>query len=93
MRTPMVTRTVKTTNVLCMMVNTQTKEVIEQVVTLPRTYKDETKMMKLIKDIFAGEPVQPVSIINTTVEESLYGMTEADFIRFAQKLPPRTANN
>lgn len=93
MRTPMVTRTVKTTNAVCMMVNVEDKSVFEQTVTLPRTYKDTDKVLKLVKDLFKGEPVQPVSIISTHVEESLYGMTEADFLKYSTKLPPRETKN
>lgn len=90
MRVPKVTRTMKNTVVTMMAVNTQSKDVFEQEIVLPRTYKDETKIMKLIQAMFAGEPVQPVSILSTRVEESLYGMTEADFLKYAEKLPPRT---
>lgn len=93
MRVPKVTRTMKNTVVTMMAVNTETKDVFEQEIVLPRTYKDEAKIMKLIQAMFAGEPVQPVSILSTRVEESLYGMTEADFMKYAEKLPPRTNAN
>lgn len=72
-----------------MMVNTETKDVFEQDVVLPRTYKDNKKIMKLVEAIFENEPVQPVRILGTAVEESLYGMSEADFLKYAEKMPPR----
>lgn len=90
MRVPKVTRTILSTEATVMMVNTETKDVFEQNVVLPRTYKDDAKILKLVKAMFDGEPVQPVSIVRTHVEETLYGMSEADFIRYAEKLPPRT---
>ena len=93
MRVPKVTRTILSTVATVMMVNTETKDVFEQNVTLPRTYKDDSKVLKTVKALFADEPIEPVSILSTHVEETLYGMTEADFIRYAQKLPPRPNKN
>ena len=93
MRTPMVTRTMKNTVATVLMANTETREVFEQNFTLPRTYKDDEKVLKLVKALCDGEPVQPVSIVNTVVEESLYGMTEADFLKHSTKLPPRETKN
>ena len=91
-RVPMVTRTIPTTVVNVFCVNTEDRSTFEQSITLPRTYKDEVKMMKAIEKVLDGEPIKAVSISGYEVTETLYGMTEADFIKAASVLPPRTAN-
>lgn len=90
-RQPQVTRTIQTTkcNVLCIdLVNEQpfTQEVI-----LPRTYKDERSMMKKIKPIVENDNVKAIHVQNFTVESTLYGMTEEEFISAAHILPARTS--
>ena len=91
-RVPMVTRTIPTTVVNVFCVNTEDRSTFEQSITRPRTYKDEVKMMKAIEKVLDGEPIKAVTITGYEVQETLYGMTEADFIKAAAVLPPRTAN-
>ena len=90
-RVPQVTRTIQTTVVTIFCVNIEDKSTFEQTITLPRTYKNESKMMKMIEKILEGEPVKAVSISGYEVKETLYGMTEAEFIKYATVLPPREA--
>ena len=45
--------------------------------------------MKMIEKILDGEPIKAVSISGYEVKETLYGMTEAEFIKYATVLPPR----
>ena len=90
-RVPQVTRTIQTTVATIFCVNIEDKSTFEQTITLPRTYKDESKMMKMIEKILEGEPVKAVSISGYEVKETLYGMTEAEFIKYATVLPPRDA--
>lgn len=91
-RVPMVTRTIPTTVVNVFCANTEDRSTFEQSITLPRTYKDEIKMMKAVEKVLDGEPIKAVSITGYEVQETLYGMTEADFIKAATVLPPRSAN-
>ena len=91
-RVPMVTRTIPTTVVNVFCVNTEDRSTFEQSITLPRTYKDEINMMKAVEKVLDGEPIKAVSITGYEVQETLYGMTEADFIKAATVLPPRSAN-
>lgn len=88
-RVPQVTRTIPTTIVHLLCVNTEDRSTFEQDITLPRTYKDEQKMMKAVERVLDGEPIKAVSILGSDVKETLYGMTEAEFIQYAQVLPPR----
>ena len=88
-RIPMVTRTIQTTkaNVLCL--NIVEGEPFNKVVTLPRTYKDEKSLMKMVEKAINTDSAKAVHVVDTMVEETLYGMTEADFIANAKILPKR----
>lgn len=92
-RTPMITRTIQTTkaNVLCL--NIVEGEPFNEVVTLPRTYKDEKSLMKMVEKAINTDSVKAVHVVDTKVEETLYGMTEADFITNAKILPKREQQN
>lgn len=88
-RLPQITRTISTTIVKIFCVNLDDKSTFEQSITLPRTYKDDRSMMEAVEQVLEGEPIKAVSIVGSEVKETLYGMSEADFIRYATVLPPR----
>lgn len=89
-RKPMVTRTITTTkaNVLCM--DIQTAEPFNKVVTLPRTYKDDKTLMKKVQEVVETDTVKAVHIVDKEEVETLYGMTEQEFIQNALILDPET---
>lgn len=88
-RIPMVTRTIQTTtaNVLCL--NIKEGEPFNKEVVLPRIYKDEKSMMKVVEQLINTDEVKAVHIVHTDVNETLYGMTEQEFIAAARVLPDR----
>ena len=92
-RQPMVTRTIITTDATIMCVNIESKQVEEVTITLPRTYKDDKAIMRYIEKhpecIYTN--FKPVSVTATVKSENLYGMTEADFVKVAQKMDSRFA--
>lgn len=85
----MITRTVTTTKATLLCVNTVAEETATQVVELPRTYTDDSKLLKAAKETLVATLI-PVKVISTEIVETLYGMTEQKFIELAEKLPPRT---
>lgn len=89
-RKPMVTRTITTTkaNVLCM--DIQTAEPFNKVVTLPRTYKDDKTLMKKVQEVVETDTVKAVHVVDKEEVETLYGMTEQEFIQKAVVLNPET---
>lgn len=90
-RKPMVTRTITTTkaNVLCM--DIQTAEPFNKVVTLPRTYKDDKTLMKKVQEVVETDTtIKAVYIVDKEEVETLYGMTEQEFIQNAVILDPET---
>ena len=88
-RKPMVTRTVTTTKVTVLCVNTVAEETVTQVFEVPRTFTDDSKLLKAVKETLDSTLI-PVKVISTETVETLYGMTEQQFIELAEKLPPRT---
>ena len=88
-RIPMVTRTITTTkaNVLCL--DIEKGEPFNKVVVLPRTYKDDKSLMKMVSKVIDNEQQKAVHIVDKEEVETLYGMTEQEFIQLAKQLPPR----
>lgn len=91
-RIPMVTRTIITTkaNVLCL--DIEKGEPFNKVVTLPRTYKDDKALMKQVSKVIDNESQKAVHVVDKEEVETLYGMTEQEFIELARVLPPRGSN-
>lgn len=89
-RKPMVTRTIATTKVNVLCLDIQRAEPFNKVITLPRTYKDEKKLLKKVEDVVNTDDVKAVHIVNKEEVETLYGMTEQDFITYAVILDPTT---
>lgn len=89
-KTPMITRTIQTTEATVLCMDVQQGEPCNKVVTLPRTYKDNTAMLKAAAAIIDTDEIKAVHIVRSEVKETLYGMPEAAFIEKAIILPART---
>lgn len=90
MRERMVTRTVKVSDVTCMMVNVDTREVFEKVVRLPGTFKTLEAAKKAVDKVYENMlSIKPIEVTNIHTEIILYGMSEQDFVNAAEVLPPR----
>lgn len=89
MRTPMVTRTIQTTYCSILCLDVESGEPFNKEVILPRTYKDENAILKAAKPLIETDTVKAVHVAATSVNETLYGMSEADFITYAKELPAR----
>lgn len=88
-RTPMVTRTIVTTKAVIMCLDVEAGEPFNKEVTLPRTYKDEKALLKKVRPLVETDTIKAVHVVDTEEVETLYGMTEQEFIENAQILPPR----
>lgn len=84
-----VTRTIASTKVVVMCVNTETAVVENYEVTIAGVYSDDKKLMKEVTKVVETETLKPVSVVSTEVIETLYGMDEQKFIEMAEVLPPR----
>lgn len=88
-RIPMVTRTIQTTTVNVLCLDVESAEPFNKEVVIPRTYKDEKAMLKAVESAVNTEKVKAVHIVGHNVNETLYGMSEQDFIARATVLPSR----
>lgn len=92
-RIPMVTRTIQTTEVTCMCLDVVNGEPIHKSVILPRTYKDDESALKAAASVINTDEIKAVVVVKTEVHETLYGMSEQDFIKYAHVMPKRNENN
>ena len=87
-RERMVTRTVFETVVDVMVVNTENAQV--EIVQKKLSYQpDEVTALKYLQKNFDTETLKHVSIQGYRQDETLYGMSEQEFIELAKVLPPR----
>ena len=88
-RVPMITRTITTTKAVVMCVDVGAGEPFNKEVTVPRTYKDKESLLKVVKSVIETETIKAVYIVDKKEIETLYGMTEQEFIEYAKVLPER----
>ena len=89
-RKAMVTRTITTTQVNVLCLDIVAGEPFNRQVTLPRTYKEDKKLMKAIEEVVNTENVKAVHVVAKEEVETLYGMSEQDFINNAVVLDNET---
>lgn len=90
-RVPMVTRTFITTKVNVLCLDIATGEPCNKSAVVLRSYKDDEKLFKKVKEVLETETLKPVSIVDKEEVETLYGMPEQEFIEHAEVQPPRKA--
>lgn len=88
----MVTRTISTTvaDILCL--DVETGEACNRSFTFPGDFKKESEILKAAaKKLETDEPdVHAVHVVNVARLETLYGMTEADFIAHSEIIPAKS---
>lgn len=91
-RARMITRTVNQTTAQVMALDVTSAEVRIVEYTIGGSYTDE-ELLKKLQKLFQTDTLKLVHIESKKCEELLLGMTEEDFIKYAQVLPPRTLVN
>ena len=86
----MVTRTITTTKAIVLCMDIAQGEPFNKEVILPRTYKDDKALMKQVSKVIDNDTVKAVHVVHKEEMETLYGMSEQEFIEKAKVLPPRT---
>lgn len=88
-RERMVTRTVVATEVNALCLNIETAEPFNKTVILSGTFKDKQAIEKAAKKVIDTDLEKCVTVVEYTEKETLYGMSEQQFIELAKVLPPR----
>ena len=84
MRTPMVTRSFRTTVVNGLFVNVDSKETFEKSFVLPRPFKTEQEIMKAVRKTAMFDGAEKlVSIISFENVTKRYSMSEETFVNHA----------
>lgn len=85
-RTPQVTRTIQTTTVKVLCMNTVTEQAETKEIIVPRTYESNDKLLKIVKKILDSDTLVAVHVVGVSVHAKRYGMPEARFIELADEL-------
>jgi hypothetical protein len=88
-RVPMVTRTIETTEVNVLCLELVKVEPFNTDLVLAGTYKDEKALMKAVTAQVDNDNQKAVKVVSSKKVETLYGMTEEEFIKVAKVLPAR----
>ena len=91
MRTPMVTRTITSTELVALVVDLTEGTTKVQNYTLPREYKDTKEILKYCQKHIDNDNVKVVKVLETKVNNQLYGMTEQEFINLAKPITKKDA--
>lgn len=90
-KVPMVTRTIKTTRTIVLCLDIDSGEPCNRAFTLPREQKNEKQILKAITPMLNDEPsIKPVHVVETIINEQLYGMPETEFLAHAEPITKST---
>ena len=89
-RERMITRTMKTTKVNVLCLELDTVEPCNKDIVIPTTFKDKKKLFNKVKEMIDTDQLKAVNITSAEEVETLYGMSEEDFIAHAKELDPST---
>lgn len=85
MRRTKITRSVSSTEVTVLVLNTETVEPSTEVVTIVGAYKDEKAVLKAVTPIVEKDGItKAVKITSFEVKEAIYGMWEDEFLAVAK---------
>ena len=85
-RQPMVTRTIVSTKLTVLCMDLVNRQPIEKEIVLPRTYKDDITIMKVLSKQYDSDELKVTAILSKEVNKDIYGMTEQKFLEVAEKL-------
>ena len=85
-RKPMITRRITSTKVQALCMDLYTRQAVERELVLPRTYKDDTALLKALSKEYDCEMLKVTAVLGSEVEKDLYGLTEQEFLCYAKKL-------
>lgn len=79
----MVTRTIQKKVYVCKVFDNVTEEMRTAEFVLTDKVKDNETALKMLKKRYDGNSIQILKISDTKIEEKLYAMSEADFLKYA----------
>lgn len=86
----MVTRTLTSTQVTVLALDTETAEPQNLTYEIAGTFKDDKKLLAVIQKSHDTETLKNVKVVDKREKETLYGMSEDEFIAHSAPLDPNT---
>lgn len=83
-----ITRNITTQIVTAKVVRMDDFTVTDITVTVPRDIKNPEAQLDFISKAYSG--YKAVAVVNVEITEQMYGMTEEDFVKFAQPITKRS---
>lgn len=92
-REPQITRTIVTTKAKVLCVDLSNKSVQETDFAISRSYRNDEHLLRAIDNQIKidGLPLKPIQVISSETSETLYAMTENEFIKYAKPVTARTS--
>ena len=87
-KAPVVTRTMKVTIADILVLDLDTEKTDKISVELPRTYKNSDEIIKAAEKHHDYGNVKLVHVINSTIKEKRYAMTEEIYLKYAKEIAP-----
>ena len=88
MKEKMITRTIVSTNYTVMCVDVATAKVDNRLYSFAGV-RDDAKCLSIINDLYKETTEKAVAVTSAEEVETLYGMPESVFMKYAVVLPPR----
>ena len=88
-RKPMITRTVKATEVKVLIAKVSDRTTTEGFIVLAGEYKKDDDILKYLKKNYDTPDTKHIAIISKNVTETLYGMSIEEFMKHAKVLTER----
>lgn len=89
-RAKMVTRTILGTEAEVMVFSNTSNEVDTIKVSVGGQFDDDAKLLKAIEKTTNSEEIKVLKVVTSTKIDKLLGMTEADFLKYAHEIDPKT---
>lgn len=89
-REAMITRAIVGAKVVAMVVDIDKAETLTQTFELGHYSDDAKKVHKAVEKLIDDENIKLVKVLDVQKTEKLLGITEADFIKYAVELDPKT---
>lgn len=84
------TRTITTQTVTALVFDKETAEASNTTITLPEVISEPAKLDRIAAKLLNKGNIKFIEVVDTQVEEQLYGITLEDFLEKAVKLDPKT---
>lgn len=84
------TRTIKKQTVVCLVFDKNTAEASNTTVTFPAPIEDEKKLFKACEKALDTDNIRLIEILDSRIDEKVYGLTAEQFMAYAVELDPKT---